>query len=308
MATIEPPRKEIMEIVRHSAEHMSPRAAELATLMYDKYYAKHPDWMRLWSADFRKKKPSTESGGVPLTLMAKVQSSVVFGCMKNLACMDRMEADLKRVSMKHCSRHVDPCMYPDLGLSLIEAILEVYPETDSEIINAWVECYTYVSQVLIDMEKNLYTQELETENGFVGFKEFRIVSKTEIDMEKDEDDDDEDEDKDKNKDKAKDKHELVGSIGMNTIVEFAPVDGSALPKYIPEQYVCLRADTEKLGGVTHRNYTLYGPSNEKTFSLNLNRLDSSVVTECLLDELRVGDVVCLSAPFGEFLLMESLVD
>jgi len=260
--------------------------------MYDIYYDKHPDWMRLWSADFRKKKPSTESGGKQITLMAKVQAQVMFHAMKSVAQVERISGDLNRVSQKHVSRNIQPEMYPDLGVALVQAIAEIEPSTDPKVLDAWSQCYTYITTLFIDMEKTMYEEAKERKNGFIGFREFKIASKVQVKLEQSGSD-------------TEDEEDLMPD---NTVIEFIPIDGAGLPSYTPNQYVCVRVDTPKLGGITHRNYTLYGDSNEKSFKLSLNKMDCSIVTEALLDELKIGDVIQMSAPFGQFLLMETLVD
>mmetsp|Transcript_5261 Transcript_5261/g.14110 ORF Transcript_5261/g.14110 Transcript_5261/m.14110 type:complete len:294 (-) Transcript_5261:581-1462(-) len=284
------PTDEEMELVRISAEALAPRAAEIATLMYDKFYERNSDLMNLWSADFLKKKPIAGCAA-SITLQAQVQSAVVFGFMKDMKHTERIKADLDRIAAKHCSRHIVPKMYPGLGVALVDAIREVTEgELSEDVLDAWAKGYAYLSGLLIEMETQMYEEERQKENGFVGFKAFQLAKRSEVQLSNGDDSDAESDDESE----------------INVLMEFVPVDGGALPAYSGGQYVCLRLDEETLNGITHRNYTLWGESNQRSFRLSLNKMDGSIVTAFLIDHAHEGYELKLSAPFGSFLLMETL--
>ncbi|KAA8492515.1 Flavohemoprotein [Porphyridium purpureum] len=295
MAMPEKPSQAQMDLVKESATALKSQAPLIAQIMYDKFWAANPDMKQLWSVDFTRRKQVPEGGcpGNSVSLQAQVQSSVVFSFMTNIEHIDRLMGDLRRVAQKHCSRNIDYNKYPLLGEALLEALVEVTGGVDQSILDAWHAGWTYLVECLAHMEKELYREMEERKNGFIGFKEFRIVSMEEIEISHAEDSDDEDEEFEKD---------------TATIVTFEPLDGAALPAYDHNQYTCLKVVDEKLGGATHRNYYLYGDSNEKKFRLSLSKMDRSLVTAHVLDEMKVGDIACLSAPFGNYLLMETLGD
>ncbi|KAA8492567.1 Flavohemoprotein [Porphyridium purpureum] len=292
MVMPEMPSQAQMDLVKESAAALKPVAPQIAQLMYDKFWTMNPETKRLWSVDFTKM-PKGGCPGNSVTLQAQVQSGVVFGFMTNIEHIDRLMADLKRVAQKHCSRNIDYSKYPLLGEALLDAVVEVTGGVDQSVLDAWRAGWTYLVDCLVHMETEIYKEMQEKENGFVGFKEFKVTSMEQIEI-CNVDDSDSDDGVD----------ELEKEIA--TIVSFQPLDGAALPAYDKNQYTCLKLVSDKLGGATHRNYYLYGASDEKTFRLSLSKMDRSLVTAHVLDEMRVGDTAYLSAPFGNYLLMETL--
>ena len=191
--------------------------------------------------------------------------------------IDRLEALgplVGTIVNKHVSLQIQPEHYPLVGAALLGAIREVLGAevaTDA-VIEAWGAAYGQLAEILIGAEKQMYDTNAEADGGWRGAREFKVVSKT------------------------------VESDEITSFV-FAPVDGGKVLAHQPGQYISVVVTAE--GQEARRQYSLSDVSNGSTYRISVKREQGGKVSNHLHDNVKVGDVVSLFPPAGDFTLAES---
>lgn len=183
---------------------------------------------------------------------------------------------VERIAQKHVSLFIQPEQYDIVGGFLIGAIGQVLGDAATpEIVDAWTAAYGVLAKVFIDREQELY----KADENWTGWRKFRIARRAE-------------------------EAEDVASFYLE------PVDGAALPRFLPGQYISLQVFVKHLGYNQSRQYSLsQAPDDAGRFyrvSVKKDRdADAGVdglISNMLHDGYKEGDVVELSHPHGEFFL------
>lgn len=185
--------------------------------------------------------------------------------------IDQLEAIIPAIQPilhKHRSLQITPEMYDIVGENLLAAIKEVLGDAATdEIINAWAEAYGEIASVFIALEATLY-QEVK-ENAFEGFVPFEV---TEI---------------------------IKESSDVKSFV-LTPPDGMRLAPYQPGQYISVQAEIPTEEILHHRQYSLSKAYDGVSYRFAAKK--DGIVSTHLHDNIRVGDVLRISAPAGHFVL------
>lgn len=100
-------------------------------------------------------------------------ASTVLVAAKNIEHLAVLLPEVTGISHKHRALQILPEHYPIVGKYLIGAIKEVLGEAaNDDIIDAWTEAYDEIADVFIQLEKNMYKEEL-----WEGFAAFKVVEK-----------------------------------------------------------------------------------------------------------------------------------
>ncbi len=187
--------------------------------------------------------------------------------------IDKLEALGDAVSLiahKHCSLNILPEHYPIVGECLMEAIGAVLGDAVTpEIADAWGTAYQQLADILIGVEEQIYQNHSERRGGWRGERQFRI---REITAESD----------------------VIGSFYLE------PCDGEQVIDFLPGQYVGLLLTID--GQSVRRNYSLSNAPGKKWLRISVKREDDGLVSGYLHQHARVGDVLTLTAPCGDFVL------
>ena len=203
----------------------------------------------------------------------KVLANAIFQYASHIDQLEMLKGAVATMAQKHTSLSITPAMYPIVGKHLLEAIQEVLGEAATpEIIAAWAEAYGDLAEIMIGAEEEIYVERVEQEGGFRGQKEFVVLKKEE-------------------------------ESAVITSFYLKPKDGTAVPSFLPGQYIAL---TVTIPGTTHkhtRNYSLSDAPNGKYWRISVKR--EGIVSEYLHQEVEAGAVLSLSMPSGEFVLEET---
>ncbi|POS79348.1 flavohemoglobin [Diaporthe helianthi] len=183
---------------------------------------------------------------------------------------------VERIAQKHVSLFIQPEQYDIVGGFLIGAIGQVLGDAATpEIVDAWTAAYGVLAMVFIGREKELY----KADENWTGWRKFRIARRAK-------------------------ETEDVASFYLE------PVDGAALPSYLPGQYVSLQVFVKQLGYNQSRQYSLSQAPDEagKFYRVSVKKdrdVEAGIdglISNMLHDGYGEGDVVELSHPHGEFFL------
>ncbi|WP_030758049.1 globin domain-containing protein [Streptomyces griseus] len=186
----------------------------------------------------------------------------------------RPDALLSRIAHKHASLGVTADQYKIVHEHLFAAIVEVLGEAVTpEVAQAWDEVYWLMANALIALEGRLY-QEAGVEDGAV-WRPVRITERRE---------------------------ETADTVSLT----LADPDGSPLPPFRPGQYVSVRVALPD-GAHQIRQYSLSSAPGRSTWRITVKRVDgdpAGEVSQQLHAHAAVGDLLEVSAPFGDLVLPE----
>ncbi|MFJ9925087.1 globin domain-containing protein [Streptomyces misionensis] len=184
---------------------------------------------------------------------------------------ERPDVMLSRIAHKHASLGVVPEQYPVVHEHLFAAIAEVLGDAVTpEVAEAWTEVYWLMANALIAIEKRLYE-----ESGSKELHAWEVVGREE------------------------DTADVV-------TFRVRPVDGAPVREFRAGQYVSVGVKLAD-GARQIRQYSLSGAPGESVRQFSVKRVHGGAtpdgeVSNHLHADVRVGDVLELSEPFGDLVL------
>ncbi|MFE7165797.1 globin domain-containing protein [Streptomyces sp. NPDC057616] len=184
----------------------------------------------------------------------------------------RPDAMLSRIAHKHASLGVTPEQYELVHEHLFAAIAEVLGEAVTpEVAAAWDEVYWLMANALTAIERRLYEESAET-----GWRRWEVV-------------------------------ERFAETADVATFRLRPVDGGEVPGFRAGQYVSVRAELAD-GARQIRQYSLSGAPGSTVRQISVKRVPGDgaapdgEVSNHLHARVREGDVLELSAPYGDLVL------
>ncbi|KAI1811886.1 globin-like protein [Poronia punctata] len=187
--------------------------------------------------------------------------------------LGKLGTAVEHIAHKHASLNVQPEHYPIVGKFLLEAVAEVLGEACTpDIVDAWTAAYAVLADIFIKREQQIY---VAFEN-WTGWRRFKVQKK---------------------------------EVESSEITSFylTPEDGSALPKFLPGQYVSLRLHIPKLGVKQPRQYSLSDVPSSEYYRISVKKETGKsadaipgLISNMLHGDFGEGDVVELTHPTGEF--------
>ena len=187
----------------------------------------------------------------------------------------RPDAMLSRIAHKHASLGITPEQYELVHEHLFAAIAEVLGEAVTpEVAAAWDEVYWLMANALAAVEKRLYEESAET-----GWRRWEVV-------------------------------ERFAETADVATFRLRPVDGGAVADFRAGQYVSVRVELAD-GARQIRQYSLSGAPGSTIRQISVKRVSGDgaapdgEVSNHLHARVREGDVLELSAPYGDLVLDDS---
>ena len=188
----------------------------------------------------------------------------------NLENLPALLPAVEKIAQKHTSFQIKPAQYNIVGEHLLATLDELY-SPGQEVLEAWGKAYGVLAGVFINREAELYEAHATQPGGWEGTRAFRIVAKT-------------------------------PRSALITSIEFEPVDGQPVAEYRPGQYLAVWLKPEGFPHQEIRQYSLTRKPDGKGYRIAVKREQGGQVSNWLHDEARVGDVVQLASPAGDFFL------
>ncbi|MBL1100307.1 globin domain-containing protein [Streptomyces coffeae] len=187
----------------------------------------------------------------------------------------RPDALLDRIAHKHASLGVSPAQYAIVHRHLSAAIAEVLGDAVTEdVAAAWDEVYWLMANALIEIERRLYAQQ-----GVLAgdtWRPWTVVAR-------------------------------VQETPHVVTFRIRPADGRPAPAFRAGQYVSVQVELAD-GARQIRQYSLTNAPGSTVRSFTVKRADGEQggpvgeVSGQLHDHVRVGDVISVSAPYGDVVL------
>ncbi|MFK7000511.1 NO-inducible flavohemoprotein [Flavobacterium oreochromis] len=188
---------------------------------------------------------------------------------------------LKSIGNKHVSLNITKEQYEIVGNHLIASIKEVLEESATEnLLSAWAKAYWELAEIMIQIEEEMYQNNLNKKGGWKGWRSFVITRIVE-------------------------ESEEIKSFYLT------PKDNKAIADYLPGQYITIKTHIEELGHEQPRQYSLSSSFNEKYYRISVklekgsNSNPDGLVSNVLHNK-KEGSEVLLSAPAGIFNIEEKV--
>lgn len=185
------------------------------------------------------------------------------------------------IGHKHSSLDIQPAQYAIVGENLIESIKEVLGElATDDVIESWSLAYQQLADLMIGHEQNIYNQKIARQNGWTGWKPFKVINKV---------------------------------VESEEITSFylAPVDGSGVPPHIPGQYISIKVFLPELQLFQPRQYSISCAPNKEYFRISVkkelgnNLQPDGMISNYLHNSIQSGDEIEITSPSGTFVLNEN---
>ncbi|TCC14226.1 NO-inducible flavohemoprotein [Kosakonia quasisacchari] len=177
---------------------------------------------------------------------------------------------VEKIAQKHTSFQIQPEQYNIVGTHLLATLDEMF-SPGQEVLDAWGKAYGVLAGVFINREAQIYSEHAEKAGGWQGTRAFRLVEK-------------------------KPQSALITSF------EFEPVDGQPVAAYQPGQYLGVWLKPEGFANQEIRQYSLTRKPDGKSYRIAVKREEGGQVSNSLHNSAKVGDIVYLAAPAGDFFI------
>ena len=211
--------------------------------------------------------PAHQAGGS----QQKALAAAICAYAANIDNLEVLGGAVELIAQKHASLRILPEHYPIVGANLLASIREVLGDAATEeIIGAWAEAYGFLADILIGREKQIYSDQASAENGWSGFRPYRVVCKVQ-------------------------ESEVITSFYLE------PASGKGVPAFKPGQYITVRLP-HPTSGTTMRNYSISNAPGEGRLRISVKREPNGYVSNHLHGQIEEGDEIELGPPCGEFFL------
>lgn len=256
-----------IDIVKSTAPILQEHGETLTKHFYMRMFSHNPEVSPYFN-------PANQSEGTQQRALA----GAICAYAANIDNLEALGGAVELIAQKHASLMIKPEHYPIVGENLLASIREVLGEgATDDVINAWAEAYGFLADILTGREKQIYNDNAKKLGGWEGFRRFKIEKREK-------------------------------ESGIITSFYLKPEDGGELPDYLPGQYITLRMQTSN-GSTTMRNYSLSDTPQQDYFRISVKRemglkadTPKGYVSNKLHDDMKVGDVIEVGPPCGEFFL------
>lgn len=196
----------------------------------------------------------------------------------HIDALENLSGAVRFIAERHAALCVKPEHYQIVGKCLLAAAEKVLGDAATpELIAAWAAAYQQLADILIAAEAGIYKEKAQMEGGWSGWRTFDCVNRVE---------------------------ECPGVVSFY----FMPADGGQVPDYKAGEYVTLRVYVPGLQVLQPRQYTLSQAKGSGMLRITVKAIrakdgaPAGVVSNQLVNTLKVGNQVELTAPTGTFVI------
>ena len=143
-----------IEIVKSTVPVLKEHGLEITKTFYKTMFANNPEVKEMFNMD------KQESGEQP-----KALAMAVLAAAQNIDNLEAILPAVQKMCKAHVNANVKPEHYPIVGENLLAAIKEVLKDAATEeVLNAWAEAYEVIAKVFIDVEKDMYIDQVCRDN------------------------------------------------------------------------------------------------------------------------------------------------
>ena len=263
----------IIDQIKGSVELLKNEGEAITSRFYEILFERNPELKNIFNMSNQRKDGENRQ--------ARALADAVFAYASNIDTPENLTAAVTRIANKHASLMIKPEHYPLVGEALLTALCDhLNVDMQHPVIQAWAAAYGVLADIFINAEEDIYRTNEASEGGWRGFRQFRV-------------------------DRIVRESALVRSFYLR------PVDGEKIATFKPGQYVGVKFDLSGHDRTEIRQYSL-SDSPDASLQGRYYRITvkeernttPGVVSTYLHQTARVGDVVELSPPVGDFYLKD----
>ncbi|WP_431772396.1 globin domain-containing protein [Streptomyces cucumeris] len=254
------------ETVRATLPAVGEAIGTITDLFYRRLFEAHPELLRhLFNR-------GNQAAGTQRQALAGALAAFATALVEQPGV--RPDAMLGRIAHKHASLAVTPAQYPIVHRHLSAAIAEVLGDAvTEEVAAAWDEVYWLMANALIEIERRLYAEQGALAGGT--WRPWTVVAR-------------------------------VQETPDVVTFRIRPADDRPAPAFRAGQYVSVQVELAD-GARQIRQYSLTNAPGSTVRSFTVKRAQegrgpAGEVSGHLHDRVRVGDVLSVSAPYGDVVL------
>ncbi|QLH26526.1 globin domain-containing protein [Streptomyces sp. Rer75] len=254
------------DTVRATLPAVGAAIGSITDLFYRKLFEAHPELLRHM---FNR---GNQAAGIQRQALAGAVAAFATALVEHPEV--RPDAMLTRIAHKHASLGVSPAQYPLVHRHLSAAIAEVLGDAvTEEVAAAWDEVYWLMANALIEIERRLYAEQGVLAGGT--WRPWEVA-------------------------------ERVQETADVVTFRLRPADGRPAPAFKAGQYVSVQVELAD-GARQIRQYSLTNPPDATVRSITVKHVRGGTgpdgeVSGHLHEHLREGDVISVSAPYGDLVL------
>ena len=143
-----------IEIVKSTVPVLKEHGLEITKTFYKTMFTNNPEVKEMFNMD------KQESGEQP-----KALAMAVLAAAQNIDNLEAILPAVQKMCKAHVNANVEPEHYPIVGENLLAAINEVLKDAATEeVLNAWAEAYEVIAKVFIQIEKDMYIDQICIDN------------------------------------------------------------------------------------------------------------------------------------------------
>ena len=143
-----------IDIIKSTVPVLKEHGVEITTTFYKRMFENNPEVKAMFNM------AKQESGEQP-----KALAMAVLAAAQNIDNLEAIKPVVNRIGVIHCNAKVQPEHYPIVGKHLLGAIKEVLGDAATEdVLNAWAEAYEVIAKVFIQIEKDMYIDQICIDN------------------------------------------------------------------------------------------------------------------------------------------------
>lgn len=257
------------ELVKATVPVLRENGIALTDYFYKRMLSNNPDL-----------KETFNMGNQRSGAQAKALAGAVLAYAENIDDPSVLAPVIELVCNKHVSLNIQAPDYDIVGDNLLHSISEVLSiPMDDVLIGAWAAAYGQLADLFIATEKAMYEKHQHTDGSWLGWRNFVVESKIE-------------------------------ENGEITSFYLVPQDKKSIPEYKAGQYISVRVMVPELGFKQPRQYSLSDSPSGDYLRISVKREDARAanqdpgyVSSTLHNHIKEGDVIEVSAPNGNFFLV-----
>ncbi|WP_296142864.1 NO-inducible flavohemoprotein [uncultured Flavobacterium sp.] len=252
------------ELIKATIPILRASGEDLTNYFYARMFKHHPELRNMFNM-------GNQANGRQKSALA----NAVLAYAENIEDPSVLITVLKGIGTKHRSLNIQPDQYKIVGTHLIASIGEVVGEaTTPEILEAWTVAFYQLAQIMIDVEKGLYEENIAKSGSWNGWRKF-VIKK------------------------------IVQESAEIKSFYLYPEDGKEIASFHSGQFISVQVFVPELDLLQPRQYSLSSAFNPEYYRISVKKEagiapNPSGLVSNTLHAKSEGDVISISSPAGIF--------
>lgn len=252
------------ELIKATIPILRASGEDLTNYFYSRMFKHHPELRNMFNM-------GNQANGKQRSALA----NAVLAYAENIEDPSVLIGVLKGIGTKHRSLNIQPEQYKIVGTHLIASIGEVAGEAaTTEILEAWTAAFHELAEIMIDLEKDLYKENIAKPGSWNGWRKFVI------------------------------KKIVEESTEIKSFYLY-PEDGKEITNFHPGQFISVQVFVPELNLLQPRQYSLSSTFNPEYYRISVKKEtgispNPNGLVSNTMHSKSEGDIISISSPAGLF--------